>query len=189
MPTPSRALHRRRHRAALRAVLRHTEPESWLDVGAGPLPFAAAAREAEPYIAFDGLGPGDGVRRAAADGHIEEAHLGTLPALARRLAGRYDALSMLHHLERVEDPAAELAAAHTVLRPGGHLLIEAHGTPRPGLGRRAVLPAPRPLPRPLLRRALDAAGFTLLSVCPLPPAFGGLGRAGAYRAVARRAAG
>ncbi|GHH74453.1 methyltransferase type 12 [Streptomyces sulfonofaciens] len=114
----------RRHRAAADALLRFGEPESWLDVGTGRALFPAVAKEDHPYIAFDGLDAGAVVELAAADGHIDEAHRGTLPELAPRLAGRYDALSMFHHLEHTPDPRAELAAARTVLRTGGHLLIE-----------------------------------------------------------------
>ncbi|WP_255950948.1 class I SAM-dependent methyltransferase [Streptomyces odontomachi] len=114
----------RRHRAAADALLRFGEPESWLDVGTGRALFPAVAKEEHPYIAFDGLDAGAVVELAVADGHIEEGHRGTLPELAPRLAGRYDALSMFHHLEHTPDPRAELRAARTVLRPGGHLLIE-----------------------------------------------------------------
>ncbi len=114
----------RRHRAAADALLRFGEPESWLDVGTGRALFPAVAKEDHPYIAFDGLDTGAVVELAVADGHIEEGHRGTLTALAPRLAGRYDAMSMFHHLEHATDPRAELRAARTVLRPGGHLLIE-----------------------------------------------------------------
>lgn len=69
---------RGRHRAAARALLRHAEPESWLDVGTGHGHFPAVAREVHPYTSFDGLDPTRRVEKARAAGHIEEAHRGRL---------------------------------------------------------------------------------------------------------------
>ncbi|MBO1333318.1 class I SAM-dependent methyltransferase [Streptomyces sp. VRA16 Mangrove soil] len=113
-----------RHRARARALARHLEPESWLDVGTGRAHFPSVAKEVLPYTAFDGLDVSDGVEEGRRAGHIEEAHQGLLTDLAPRLAGRYDAMSMFHHLEHSLDPREELKAAHRVLRPGGHLMIE-----------------------------------------------------------------
>jgi SAM-dependent methyltransferase len=115
----------RRHRAIAQAMLPFGEPESWLDVGTGHARFPEAARDVHPYTAFDGVDEGAAVHEGVRAGRIEEGHRGSLTELAPRLAGRYDVLSMLHHLERTADPREELAAAHAVLRPGGHLLIEA----------------------------------------------------------------
>ncbi|WP_428955151.1 class I SAM-dependent methyltransferase [Streptomyces sp. cg35] len=114
----------RRHRAAARAMGPFIEPESWLDVGTGHGHFPAAAKELLPYTAFDGLDIGDGVEEARRQGRVEEAHRGLLTDLAPRLAGRYDAMSMFHYLEHSLDPREDLKAAHRVLRPGGHLMIE-----------------------------------------------------------------
>ncbi|MER6355729.1 class I SAM-dependent methyltransferase [Streptomyces sp. NPDC001634] len=116
----------RRHRAAARAMLPFPEPESWLDVGTGHGHFPEAAKEVHPYTSFDGLDPTRRVEKARAAGRIEEAHRGRLtdPEIIERLRSRYDVVSMFHHLEHTPDPRAELRAALTVLRPGGHLLIE-----------------------------------------------------------------
>ncbi|MCX3061438.1 class I SAM-dependent methyltransferase [Streptomyces beihaiensis] len=114
----------RRAAAAARALFRLAEPESWLDVGTGHGHFPAVAKQVHPYTAYDGLDVGDAVEQARRDGRVEEAHRGLLTDLAPRLAGRYDAMSMFHYLEHCLDPREELKAAHRVLRPGGHLLIE-----------------------------------------------------------------
>ncbi|MFB6679636.1 class I SAM-dependent methyltransferase [Streptomyces sp. NPDC056390] len=114
----------RRHRAAARTLLALIEPESWLDVATGQGHFPAAAKEVHPYTAFDGLDAGAAVEEGRRAGRVEEAHRGTLTELAPALAGRYDALSMFHYLEHATDPREELKAARTVLRPGGHLLVE-----------------------------------------------------------------
>lgn len=102
------------------------EPESWLDVGTGHAHFPAAAKELFAYTSFDGLDPTPRVERAREAGRIEEAHRGhlTTPAVLARLRSRYDVVSMFHHLEHTPDPRAELRAALTALRPGGHLLVE-----------------------------------------------------------------
>ncbi|MFF2851685.1 class I SAM-dependent methyltransferase [Streptomyces sp. NPDC058001] len=158
---------RRRHRAAARALLPFGEPESWLDVGTGDALFPAVAQGVHPYTSFDGLDPGPAVEEAVERGRIEEGHRGTLPALVPLLAGRYDVLSMFHHLERVLDPRAELLAAHAVLRPGGHLLIE---TPEPDSRAAALLGRWWPahcralhlIPLTNLRRELRRLGFTVV---------------------------
>ncbi|WP_330350038.1 class I SAM-dependent methyltransferase [Streptomyces sp. NBC_00582] len=117
---------RRRLRATARVMLPFPEPESWLDVGTGDGHFPLAAKELFAYTAFDGVDPTPRVRRARAAGRLDEAHLGPLtdPGVLSRLRGRYDVVSMLHHLEHTGEPREELAAALVALRPGGHLLLE-----------------------------------------------------------------
>ncbi|MFG2130464.1 class I SAM-dependent methyltransferase [Streptomyces sp. NPDC048751] len=113
-------------RAVARAILPFPEPESWLDVGTGTARFPVAAKRVFPYTSFDGLDPTRRVERAWAAERVEEAYIGhlTAPDIAARLRGRYDVVSMLHHLEHTPDPRAELHAGLAALRPGGHLLLE-----------------------------------------------------------------
>ncbi|WP_320784421.1 class I SAM-dependent methyltransferase, partial [Streptomyces sp. CRN 30] len=144
----------RRHRAAARAVPPAAEPESWLDIGTGDGAFPAAAAQVHPYTCFDGLDPTPRVLGARAAGRVEEAHQGSPadPEIVARLRGRYDVISMLHHLEHSTDPRAELRAVPALLRPGGHLLIElwAPGRAFDVLSARRWAPGDRPGPLHLL---------------------------------------
>ncbi|MEU6768702.1 class I SAM-dependent methyltransferase [Streptomyces sp. NPDC046853] len=171
----------RRHRARARAMAPFGEPESWLDIDTGHGHFPAVAREVHPYTAFDGLDPTGRVEEGRRAGRVEEAHVGLLADLATGLAGRYDVLSMFHYLERSEDPRIELIAARTVLRPGGHLMIEVpvpqsryarllgKGWLRPGPhhprpGPHQPLPGPHhDIPLSALRRDLESLGYTVVA--------------------------
>ncbi|MCX5168582.1 class I SAM-dependent methyltransferase [Streptomyces antibioticus] len=167
-----RRLSRRRLRATARVMLPFPEPESWLDVGTGDASFPLAAKELFTYTAFDGLDPTPRVERARAAGRLDEAHVGrlTAPEVLARLRGRYDVVSMLHHLEHTRDPKEELAAALTALRPGGHLLLE---LPDPTSASAAVLgkwwhPYDQPrhlhlIPPANLRTELEARGCVVVA--------------------------
>src|SRR5262249_1493434 len=101
-----------------------TAPRRWLDVGCGHGHFCCAARQALPGVELDGLDWGESVEGARRRRCVDQAHRGSLPAVAASLRGRYDVVSMFHYLEHVLDPAAEIAAAREVLEPGGYLVIE-----------------------------------------------------------------
>ncbi|MFR0352122.1 methyltransferase domain-containing protein [Streptomyces sediminimaris] len=119
---------RRRHRSAARAILRLLpEPESWLDVGTGEAHFPETARKLFPYTSIDGLDPGPRVAYARHLERVEEAYAGhvTDRHITAILRGRYDVVTLLDRRSPVPDPRAELAAALTLLRPGGLLLVEA----------------------------------------------------------------
>ncbi|WP_059011116.1 class I SAM-dependent methyltransferase [Streptomyces specialis] len=114
----------RRYEASVDALTPHIAPRTWLDVGTSYGFFCAAAKKVLPGTEFDGLDMGEAVEDAAKAGRISHAYRGLLTELAGDLAGRYDTVSMFHYLEHTLDPRAELQAARTALRPGGHLLIE-----------------------------------------------------------------
>ncbi len=126
-PSAAPAPSPRRLRSTARAMLRFPEPESWLDVGTGDAHFPLAAKELFPYTSFDGLDATLHVEWARLVERVEEAHVGRLtdPRITARLRARYDVVSMLHHLPQAPDLRDELRAAVAVLRPGGHLLLEA----------------------------------------------------------------
>ncbi|MCO1578800.1 class I SAM-dependent methyltransferase [Crossiella sp. SN42] len=107
-----------------RSLLRHGKPERWLDVGTGHGHFCNQAKEIWPQTTFDGLDLSSGVEQAQRRGILQRAYRGLFTELAPGLAGNYDAVSMFHYLEHATDPVAELLAARTALKPGGHLVID-----------------------------------------------------------------
>lgn len=156
-----------RDRAAM--VRAHHAPARWLDVGAGHGHFCSVARDVLPETRFDGLDLSTSIDEAARRGWIDRGYRALFPDKAPELAGAYDTISMSHYLEHTRDPAAELDAAHTVLAPGGHLLIEVPD-PEFVLGRwlgRYWLPWFQPQHQHLvsvgnLEKLLRARGFTPL---------------------------
>lgn len=99
-------------------------PGRWLDVGSGHAHFCLVAREQFTETSFEGLDLGDVIDEAAQRGWVDHAHRGQFPEVAPELAGQFDVVSMHHYLEHTREPAEELDAAATVLRPGGLLMVE-----------------------------------------------------------------
>jgi SAM-dependent methyltransferase len=118
------ALGQQSYQGRIEMVDRATTPKRWLDVGGGHGHFCLLAAEAFPQTRFDALDLSDSIDEAARRGWIEQAHRGLFPELAPDLVGSYDVVSMHHYLEHTREPVEELVAAHAVLEPGGHLLIE-----------------------------------------------------------------
>ena len=144
-------------------------PASWLDVGTGHGHFCLAASSDWPATAFDGLDMTDGIDDAARRGWVRRGYRGLFPELAPELAGQYDVVSMFHYLEHTSDPAVELDAAASVLKPGGHLLVEVPDPEWP-LGRvlgRFWMPWLQPqhqhlVPIANMKQALTERGLTVL---------------------------
>ena len=108
----------------IRLVQDVSDPKRWLDVGCGHGHMFSHVRSALPDTRLEGLDLGDGVEIAKARGWLDESHRGFFPELAGALQDQYDLVSMCHYLEHTVDIRAELEAAATVLKSGGHLLIE-----------------------------------------------------------------
>ncbi|MGP3991621.1 class I SAM-dependent methyltransferase [Streptomyces sp. 3N207] len=161
---------KRLYRSRARALVPFTRPSQWLDVGTGHGHFCAEARRIHPDTVFHGLDRGEGVELALGNGRVTVAHQDSFTGLAARLAGRYDVVSMFHYLEHTTAPREELRAAHTVLEPGGHLVVE---VPDPRSSAARMLgrwwgPWLQPqhlhlIPRDNLCRALDREGFTVIA--------------------------
>ncbi|MER7957794.1 class I SAM-dependent methyltransferase [Streptomyces sp. NPDC096030] len=142
----------------------------WLDVGTGHGHFCENARSVLPAVAFDGLDRSEGAELAERAGRVRRGHRGTFPELAGPMACSYDVVSMFHYLEHSTDPWRELEAAHTVLRPGGLLVIDVPD-PESRFARllgRWWLPWLQPqhlhlAPAANLRRRLSETGFTVLA--------------------------
>ena len=145
------------------------EPKSWLDIGTGHGHFPHAAKEVFPDTAFDGLDLSEGVELAHERGWVGTGYRGPFIELAEELGESYDAVSMFHYLEHTTEPRKQLAAAHSVIRAGGHLVIEVPD-PESRWGRilgRWWMPWLQPqhlnfVPIANLRTALTELGFTVL---------------------------
>jgi SAM-dependent methyltransferase len=145
------------------------EPTRWLDVGGGHGHFCNTARDIFPRCAFDGLDMGEAMAEGARRGWVDEAFLGLFPELAGKLANRYDVVSMSHYLEHTRDQRAEIAAASTALKEGGHFLLEVPDPECP-IGRALGgfwLPWFQPQHQHLtsaanMRKLLEAAGFEVV---------------------------
>jgi SAM-dependent methyltransferase len=100
-------------------------PARWLDVGAGHGHFANVAHDLLPATRIEGIDLSSSIEEAERRRWIDKGYRALFPEAAGDLArDPYDVVSMSHYLEHTREPAAEIAAAATVLRPGGHLFIE-----------------------------------------------------------------
>jgi SAM-dependent methyltransferase len=146
-------------------------PANWLDVGCGHGHFCATARSVFHATDFHGLDFSDGAKIAERLGRVSVGYSGSFVELAPAIAGRYAVVSMFHYLEHSTAPEHDLAAAHTALAPGGHLLIE---VPDPECRMASLLgkwwgPWLQPqhlhfVPEARLREKLTALGFRVLTV-------------------------
>ena len=109
---------------SVRQVCQLSQPKTWLDVGLGQGHFCCFARDIFPETRFHGLDRSENVSLALRLGWIDEAFCGQFTEFARGHANHYDVVSLYQYLEHTPMPLEELNAAHTVLRPGGHLVIE-----------------------------------------------------------------
>jgi SAM-dependent methyltransferase len=147
----------------VRSLEPHRRLGRWLDVGSGAGALIGAARGNGWEVV------GTEVAAAAAEATRArgfDVRIGDLSEL-RLAPATFDVVSMVEVVEHVAQPAALLAAAHTVLRPGGVLYITTpHGRGVSGraLGMKWSVVAP---PEHLqlfslkgLRAALRAAGFS-----------------------------
>jgi SAM-dependent methyltransferase len=100
-------------------------PARWLDVGAGHGHFANIAQDLLPATRIEGIDLSSSIEEAERRRWIAKGYRALFPEAASDLARNpYDVVSMSHYLEHTREPAAEIAAAATVLRPGGVLFIE-----------------------------------------------------------------
>src|SRR5262249_50349533 len=99
-------------------------PTRWLDVGSGHGHFCLAAAGIFEQTTFEALDMSDAVHDAERRGWIARGYQGMFPDVALGIEERYDVVSMFHYLEHTREPVDEIRAAHRVLRPNGHLVIE-----------------------------------------------------------------
>ncbi|WP_206443005.1 class I SAM-dependent methyltransferase, partial [Candidatus Protofrankia californiensis] len=128
---PDAATGVRAYRDRARMLRPFIQPRAWLDVGTGAGRFCDAARDVWPTTVFDGLDESDGVEEASRRRWVDGGYRGVLADFTDRLSGRYDVVSMFHHLQHVRDPLLELDLAAEVLVPGGYLLLELPNTRSP----------------------------------------------------------
>jgi len=105
-------------------VCQLSQPKTWLDVGLGQGHFCCFARDVFPETRFHGLDQSENVSLALRRGWIDKAFCGQFTELACEHANQYDVVSLFQYLEHTLTPLEELRAAHTVLAPGGYLVIE-----------------------------------------------------------------
>lgn len=133
------AMNRNEHCARIAEIAPHAPTDDprfdrWLDVGGGHGHFCLLVKDARPTAGCDLMDQGAGVQDAVRRGWVDRGMQGSFPSLAPQLEGEYGVVTMSHYLEHTRDPRAELAAAATVLKPGGLLMVEVPNPESP-LGR------------------------------------------------------
>jgi 2-polyprenyl-3-methyl-5-hydroxy-6-metoxy-1,4-benzoquinol methylase len=139
-----------------------------LDIGCGSGRFLSIMRRAGWQVS--GIEPDPRAAAVARDRHGIEVCAATLDE-ARLPAGSFDAIVLSHVIEHVPDPAALLAAARRLLRPGGMLALSTPNLESRGHDRFGVAWVHLDVPRHLqlfsehsLAALLDRAGFERFSI-------------------------
>lgn len=112
-------------RERLTLLGRHRAPGALLDVGAGKGEFLAAARDAGWTVS--GVEPSGNFCRYARERHGVEVVCGLL-GRSPAPGWPFDAASLNHVLEHVDDPRSFLGLVRSQLKPGGVLFIEVPNT-------------------------------------------------------------
>jgi 2-polyprenyl-3-methyl-5-hydroxy-6-metoxy-1,4-benzoquinol methylase len=113
-----------------RILNRSTPPGRLIDIGAAAgfllegmcqAGWTGTGVEPNDTMASQGRARGFDIRTGSFDGLTDEA---LLPATGHRIARNLDAITMIQVIAHLSDPAAAVAHAARLLRPGGLLLIE-----------------------------------------------------------------
>ena len=146
---------------SLLAAVRFADTGRLLDIGCGNGALLRAFAARRPQWRLSGVEMGDRYRAAVESiPGVEEFHPGPLDTLAAR---PFDAISMVHVLEHIENPAAFLRGLRPRLAPGGMLIIEVPDCERNPFDL-TIADHCSHLSRQTLERILVQAGFGVVAV-------------------------